>query len=194
MLVLTFVTAVQRFVKVWKQAGVAPVDGDADRDATQPPAEPPRGAHRTASHAHRSLGSHRSARQRQLIAARGRDRQRRCSPANDSARATVWPTRQRSARFRLGSLAARLMPGPVAAAAAASLGFGASFAIAGASGEMFQRHLRRVNPSMGRHRAARGHADGVRQLRPLLHGELPAADAVEAGGRARRSPSRAATT
>lgn len=51
--------------------------------------------------------------------------------------------------FRLGSLAARLMPGPVAAMAASSLGFGASFA-SPARREMFQRHLRRVNPSLGR--------------------------------------------
>jgi KDO2-lipid IV(A) lauroyltransferase len=51
--------------------------------------------------------------------------------------------------YRLGSLAARLMPGPVAAAAASSMGFGASFANASRR-EMFQRHLRRVNPAMGR--------------------------------------------
>jgi KDO2-lipid IV(A) lauroyltransferase len=41
------------------------------------------------------------------------------------------------------------MPGPLAAAAASSLGFGASFANADRR-EMFQRHLRRVNPSIGR--------------------------------------------
>lgn len=51
--------------------------------------------------------------------------------------------------YRLGSLAARLMPGPVAAAAATSLGFGASFA-SPARREMYQRHLRRVNPTIGR--------------------------------------------
>jgi phosphatidylinositol dimannoside acyltransferase len=51
--------------------------------------------------------------------------------------------------YRLGSLAARLMPGPVAAAAASSLGFGASLA-SPARREMFQRHLRRVNPTMSR--------------------------------------------
>ena len=51
--------------------------------------------------------------------------------------------------YRLGSLAAKLMPGPLAIAAAASLGFGASFA-SPARREMFQRHLRRVNPTMGR--------------------------------------------
>jgi lauroyl/myristoyl acyltransferase len=51
--------------------------------------------------------------------------------------------------YRLGSLAARLMPGPVAAAAASSLGFGASIGNA-ARREMFQRHLKRVNPAMGR--------------------------------------------
>ncbi len=51
--------------------------------------------------------------------------------------------------YRLGSLAARLMPGPLAAAAASSIGFSASFANP-ARREMFQRHLRRVNPTMGR--------------------------------------------
>jgi len=51
--------------------------------------------------------------------------------------------------YRLGSLAARLMPGPLAAAAASSIGFSASFANP-ARREMFQRHLRRVNPNMGR--------------------------------------------
>jgi lauroyl/myristoyl acyltransferase len=51
--------------------------------------------------------------------------------------------------YRLGSLAARLMPGPLATAAASSLGFGASFA-SPARREMYQRHLRRVNPNLGR--------------------------------------------
>ncbi|MEZ5250348.1 MAG: hypothetical protein R2713_14405 [Ilumatobacteraceae bacterium] len=51
--------------------------------------------------------------------------------------------------YRLGSLAARLTPGPLAAAAASSLGLSASFA-SPARREMFQRHLRRVNPRMGR--------------------------------------------
>jgi len=51
--------------------------------------------------------------------------------------------------YRLGSLAARLMPGPVAMAAASSLGFGASLS-SSARREMFQRHLRRVNPGIGR--------------------------------------------
>jgi len=51
--------------------------------------------------------------------------------------------------YRLGSLAARLMPGPLAAAAAFPLGFGASVA-SPARREMFQRHLLRVNPKMGR--------------------------------------------
>ncbi|MEY4230628.1 MAG: hypothetical protein RLZZ362_1477 [Actinomycetota bacterium] len=51
--------------------------------------------------------------------------------------------------YRLGSLAARLMPGPVAMAAASSLGFGASLS-SNARREMFQRHLRRVNPRIGR--------------------------------------------
>jgi lauroyl/myristoyl acyltransferase len=51
--------------------------------------------------------------------------------------------------YRLGSLAARLMPGPIAAAAASSVGFGASVA-SQAKREMFQRHLRRINPGLGR--------------------------------------------
>ena len=51
--------------------------------------------------------------------------------------------------YRLGSLAARLMPGPMAIAAASSIGFSASLA-SPARREMFQRHLRRVNPTMGR--------------------------------------------
>ncbi len=51
--------------------------------------------------------------------------------------------------YKIGSLAARLMPGPIAAAAAASLGFGASVA-SQARREMYQRHLKRVNPTLGR--------------------------------------------
>lgn len=51
--------------------------------------------------------------------------------------------------YKLGSLAARLMPGPMALAAATSVGFGASLA-SPARREMFQRHLRRINPTMGR--------------------------------------------
>lgn len=49
--------------------------------------------------------------------------------------------------YRVGSLAARLMPGPLAAAAAASLGIGASVA-SPAKREMIERHLRRVNPRL----------------------------------------------
>jgi phosphatidylinositol dimannoside acyltransferase len=49
--------------------------------------------------------------------------------------------------YRLGSLAARLMPGPFASGAAASIGFGASFA-SPAKRRMVERHLRRVNPQM----------------------------------------------
>jgi KDO2-lipid IV(A) lauroyltransferase len=50
--------------------------------------------------------------------------------------------------YRLGALAARLMPSAVAAAAASSIGFTASFANASRR-EMIQRHLRRVNPNIG---------------------------------------------
>jgi len=49
--------------------------------------------------------------------------------------------------YRFGSLAARLMPGPVAAAAASSLGFSASFA-SPARRQMIERHLRRANPKL----------------------------------------------
>jgi phosphatidylinositol dimannoside acyltransferase len=49
--------------------------------------------------------------------------------------------------YRLGSLAARLMPGPVAAGASASIGFGASFA-SPARRKMVERHLKRVNPRL----------------------------------------------
>ena len=51
--------------------------------------------------------------------------------------------------YRLGSLAARLMPGPVSLVAATSLGFGASV-VSNARRDMFQRHMRRVNPSISR--------------------------------------------
>jgi lauroyl/myristoyl acyltransferase len=49
--------------------------------------------------------------------------------------------------YRMGSLAARLMPGPVASMAATSLGFGASFANAERRA-MIERHIRRVNPNL----------------------------------------------
>ena len=49
--------------------------------------------------------------------------------------------------YRLGSLAARLMPGPMAAGAAASIGFGASFA-SPTKRRMVERHLQRVNPRL----------------------------------------------
>jgi phosphatidylinositol dimannoside acyltransferase len=70
-------------------------------------------------------------------------------PANDLGSRKRVADAATVGTFRLGALAARLMPGPVAAAAAASLGFGASVASQGKR-EMFQRHLRRVSPSMGR--------------------------------------------
>jgi phosphatidylinositol dimannoside acyltransferase len=49
--------------------------------------------------------------------------------------------------YRLGSLVARMMPGPVAAGAATSVGFGASFA-SPARRRMVERHLQRVNPQL----------------------------------------------
>ncbi|MGD9997587.1 MAG: phosphatidylinositol mannoside acyltransferase [Ilumatobacteraceae bacterium] len=51
--------------------------------------------------------------------------------------------------FKLGALAARFMPWPVTAGAAASLGFGASLS-SPAKREIFQRHLRRIDPTMTR--------------------------------------------
>jgi KDO2-lipid IV(A) lauroyltransferase len=51
------------------------------------------------------------------------------------------------AGFKLGSLAAKMMPAPVAAAAASSLGFGASLASLERR-QMIQRHLKRVNPRL----------------------------------------------
>jgi len=49
--------------------------------------------------------------------------------------------------YRLGSLAARLMPSPIAAGAASSLGFGVSFA-SPTRRRMIERHLHRVNPKL----------------------------------------------
>jgi len=49
--------------------------------------------------------------------------------------------------YRLGSLAARMIPGPLAAGAASSLGFGASVA-SPSKRRMVERHLRRVNPKL----------------------------------------------
>lgn len=49
--------------------------------------------------------------------------------------------------YKMGSLAARLMPGPLASAAATSLGFTASFANAERRA-MIERHIRRVNPAL----------------------------------------------
>jgi KDO2-lipid IV(A) lauroyltransferase len=49
--------------------------------------------------------------------------------------------------FRMGALAARLMPAPIAAGTAASLGFGASFT-SPAKRRMIERHLQRANPNL----------------------------------------------
>jgi phosphatidylinositol dimannoside acyltransferase len=49
--------------------------------------------------------------------------------------------------YKMGSLAARLMPGPLASAAATSLGFTASFANAERRA-MIERHIKRVNPAL----------------------------------------------
>jgi KDO2-lipid IV(A) lauroyltransferase len=49
--------------------------------------------------------------------------------------------------YRLGALAARLMPSPIAAGVATSLGFTSSFASAGRRA-IISRHLRRVNPTL----------------------------------------------
>ena len=49
--------------------------------------------------------------------------------------------------YRLGSFAARMMPGAMASGAAASIGFGASFA-SPSKRKMVERHLQRVNPKL----------------------------------------------
>src|SRR6478609_8190376 len=49
--------------------------------------------------------------------------------------------------YRIGSLAARMMPGPMALGAASSLAFTASFANT-ARRRMLERHLQRVNPRL----------------------------------------------
>ena len=49
--------------------------------------------------------------------------------------------------FRLGAIAAKLVPGPVAHGAASSIGYTASFA-SPARRRMIERHLRRVNPRL----------------------------------------------
>lgn len=49
--------------------------------------------------------------------------------------------------YKLGALAAKLMPGPLASVTATSLGFGASFT-SPAKRAMIERHLRRVNPKL----------------------------------------------
>ncbi len=49
--------------------------------------------------------------------------------------------------YRLGSIAARLMPSPIAAATASSIGFTASLS-SPARRQMIQRHLGRVNPNL----------------------------------------------
>lgn len=65
---------------------------------------------------------------------------RRVVPAAVSDAATVGA-------YRLGSLAARLMPGPVAAAAASTLGYGAGV-LSQSRRDMIERHLRRADPSL----------------------------------------------
>ena len=50
MLALTLVTAIQRFVKVWRQAEVAPVIAAADRDAPQPSPDATRRSHPAPAH------------------------------------------------------------------------------------------------------------------------------------------------
>ena len=50
MLALTAITAGQRFVKVWRQAQVAPVTAGAHRTAAVPPPEPAGGAQRASPH------------------------------------------------------------------------------------------------------------------------------------------------
>ncbi|MEO5724816.1 MAG: hypothetical protein ABIR12_10780, partial [Ilumatobacteraceae bacterium] len=49
--------------------------------------------------------------------------------------------------YRLGSIAARMLPGPLTVGVASSVGFTASFA-SPARRRMIERHLRRVNPNL----------------------------------------------
>ena len=86
--------------------------------------------------------------------------------------------------YKLGSLAARMMPGPVALGAASSIAFTASFANS-ARRRMLERHLQRVNPRLHGTALRVAVRPGVRQLRPVLHGELPAADDAGAHRRPR---------
>ncbi|MFZ9481606.1 MAG: phosphatidylinositol mannoside acyltransferase [Ilumatobacteraceae bacterium] len=65
---------------------------------------------------------------------------RRVVPAAVTDAATVGA-------YRLGSLAARLMPAPVAAVAASSLGYGAGV-LSQAKRDMIERHLRRADPGL----------------------------------------------
>ena len=131
MLVLTVVTAVQRFVKVWKQAASRRSRRRGSRCAA---AAGRAGASCAPSGAARAS----LARVASVGPAATPDRCSWTTSRRVSARAPM-PIAQRLTdaatvgAFRLGSLAARLMPGPVAAAAASSLGFGASVAVAGAA-------------------------------------------------------------
>ena len=81
-------------------------------------------------------------------------------------------------------MSARAMPGVFAAGMATPLAFGANMA-SPQRRAMIERHLRRVDPSLGGLPAAPSGAAGLRLLRPVLAGELPAPDArrraVDAG-------------
>ena len=173
MLVLTAITAVQRFVKVWRQAAVAPVT--AARIEMRRSRRQTRRVVRTERRHTRDLPSwppSLSARDGDLNRGRQRVRRARRRLAGAATRQHV-PTRlaRRAADARAARRGCR-----------ASIGFGASFASPAERGDD------RTPPAPcqsddARQRAARRRAAGLRLLRPLLRRELPAADDVERGRR-----------
>ena len=135
MLVLTAITAIQRFVKVWRQAEVAPVIAariELRRTAARRDASPAPSAGAPASSADVTDAT----------------------PAPAPTGETRQAPRRRddaSGRYRAGSLLARVMPGLVATGLASPIGIGANFANPQRRA-MIERHLRRVNPTWPRWR------------------------------------------
>ena len=149
MLVLTSVTAVQRFVKVWRQAGRPP-----SRRIRHPPLAAPTPARRRASPA--------------PVAAPAPQRRRRAARRTDGRRARHCDRHRRPATGRLPA-APRCWPEPVAVGRWRRAGASASVSALGMrSAAPVERHLQRVNPSApGRPRCA-GPCEAVRVLRPVL--------------------------
>ena len=143
MLVLITITAVQRFVKVWKQAAVAPVTQariDLRRERRQS-----RRVARTERRAPacRSVpGSPAGATDTWLATWwSGLTSARRTHSTNSTGALTFGS-------YRLAALATRAMPGPAARALAPTFGFGANLA-SGDRRDMIARHLRRADPTLG---------------------------------------------